>query len=361
MVSKFLMESYKAIFKQPEDLKRTLIGIQGKLDRCVKYLENVKRIILIGCGDSYFAALAGMYMFEEITNIKTYAENSYEFLTFRKNLDDKDLVIAISASGRTAKTVEAARCAKEKGVRVFALTNTANSPLTKFADISIYTAVERPYGPPTATSTAAMLAIAALAMQYSRVNGFISNDVITTLIRELNDIPSKIGEMMSYVDNMVDKIIEVVLNTRIAYLIGGGPSFATALFGMAKLREVSWMHSIAFEVEEFCHYGMISIDPSDTVILIAPSGKNIRRVKELYKALRRIKAKTILVMDTNSKNEFSGDGPSITIPRVHEIFSPIVFVIPLQLLAIKLAMKRGMNVRGFRYGDILSKLIGYYE
>jgi len=356
----FLQKSRKHILNQPKFLQKTYDWVARNIDKILPSFDGVKRVFLVGCGDSYFASLAGQYMFEEITSISAFSENSYEFLRYRKNLDRDTTLIAISASGRTSKTVDAAKYAKHKGARVVALVNNPDSPLANVSDYTILTCVDNPYGPPTATSTTAMLAMAIVALHIAELNHNIDEQRYYALLNELEKIPTITNSVLNRSDEIIKDITREFSNIDRIYLTGAGPGYVSALFGQAKFREATWLHSISFEAEEFHHYGMIALTDNDIIIIIAPTGKSTDKMVSLNNALKSIGVKTIVISSADP-NAFSNADYLIETQAISEIFSPIIDILPLQLLAIQLAIAKELNVKGFRYGNILSKLIGYYS
>jgi len=355
----FLEKSlHHMITDQPIALERTYKWLSENMEDILKYLSGIRNLFLVGCGDSYFASIYGMYFFECFTSVRAYAENAFEFLRYRKNFDRDDGLIAVSASGRTSKTVDAAKYAKDNGLVVLSITNNPDSPLAGIADYNILTQVEKPYGPPSATSTTALLSLAICGLYLGREQKRISEKEFDILIEDLEKILKIIRNEIESIKGKTDELAELLSNYDKVYLIGSGPSYVSALFGGAKLREAAWMHSIPFEAEEFSHYGMISLDEHDIAMLIVHQGHSLDKMLAIFNALKKIGVKTIVL--TSLPDKFRDPELIIKLPEVNEYISPITDIIPLQITAIKTAMCKRLDVRGFRYSNILSKLIGYY-
>jgi len=313
----------------------------------VSVFDGVENVYLVGCGDSYFVAIYGALLFEKFTNLQAQAFESYEFWKYKSNIWDKSVLVAISASGRTSKTIEAAKYAKKKGLKILAVTNDALSPLARILDLCIETQVTKPFGPPSATSTTAMLSLNMLTRELGGVRIGSAESLIKWIESNMRTLLAQ-----------ASKDAEMLVKKSYAYLVGAGPGFVSALFGGAKLREAAWLHSIPFEAEEFSHYGMISIDQGDIVFLNAFKGESISKMRALSEALNSIKAKpVILTNDTETR----WSGRVVELPQMDEFNIAIIATIYYQILAIETARKKKLPVIGFRYSKILSQLIGYYE
>jgi len=351
IITEFLEKSWNhTAHDQPTAIKNTLLWLEENIKNIDISPDNINRVFLVGCGDSYFVALFGMYLFEKILKISSLAENAYEFLTYRKSIGKNDLVMAISASGRTSKTYSAAKYAKSKQAKVIALTNFENSPLAKISDHKLLTRVKNPFGPPTTTSTTALIALLYFTDYLSLSS--------TNIIKTLEAMPSNLKKFIDDVMDDIDTLSKLIAKHNRIYFIGAGPNYSTALFGMAKFREVAWYHSIAFEAEEFVHYGMISIGKDDIIVLIANDIDSYKKIKEINNALHQIGSSNIII--TNNREIFE-QNHIISLPEKDCFVSQIYSLIFLQLLALKTAMVKNLSVNNFRYGELLSKLIGYIE
>ena len=321
--------------------------------------KNTSQILLTGCGDSFLAGIAGKYMFREFSNFSTYAEEALELARYTK-CSDKTIVIAFSASGRTVRTLEAVRKAKDDGAQIVAITNEKDSPIARISNYTILTKVDDPFGSPTATSTTAMIACAALALWIGNRSGFLSDEVFERFKEEIFSLPLKAQEVMSR-ENM-ERNMEAAKKFSMCehvHLTGGGPCYASALFGMAKMKELAWTHSEAVELEEFCHYQMFPIEKGIPVVVLAHSGKSFGRVLQVLRVLKEIGAFTYVVSDEDSDDLCAVSDFLLRVPKLSEVFAPIINIIPLHFLAIHLAIEKGITLEGFRYQSLVTDLIGY--
>jgi len=360
-MSNFLKRIKSVVVKQPEYLKKTIESSWKVSEEISESLlkKGIGQILLTGCGDSFFAGIAGKYMFREFSNIITCAEEALEFAKYTK-CSDKTVVIAFSASGRTARTLEAVRKAKENKAQVVAITNEGNSPIARISDYTILTKVDDAFGSPTATSTTAMAACATLALWLGNKGDFITDEIFEQFKEEIFSLPLKAKEVMSR-ENM-ERNMEAAKRFSVGehiHLTGGGSCYASALFGMAKLKELAWMHSEAVELEEFCHYQMFPIEKDTPVVVFAHSGKSFSRAMQVLKVLKEVGALTYVVSDEKTRDLGVVSDFLLRTPKLSEVFASIVNVIPLHFLAIHLAVEKGIILEGFRYQSLVSDLIGY--
>jgi len=349
-LTEFLEKSFRHIIEdQPVALRDTRDWVLRKINEVVEFFEDLNKIYLVGCGDSYFVAIYGALLLERFTKIKAEVYESYEFLKYKHNFDEKAALIAISASGRTSKTVDAAKKAKNSKLKLIALTNYENSPLANLADLKLITKVKNPYGPPSTTSTTAMYMLDIISKMLSNQNQF--ND-------ELRSLPDMAREFIKKIKSEIKSYSELLRERNRIYLVGAGPGYVASLFGGAKFREATWMHSIVFEAEEFSHYGMISLNGSDLVILNIPIGKSFDKLREVSEALNQISVNQLIL---TNKSEIDWKGYVIKLPNIDEYNSAIISTIFYQILAVETAKAKKLPVNGFRYTEILTKLIKYYK
>ena len=316
---------------------------------------------ITGCGDSFFAGVAGKYMFRAFSGFAVFVEEALELAKYTE-CTDETVVVAFSASGRTARTLEAVRKAKSDGAQVVAITNEDDSPIARISDYMILTKVDEAFGSPTATSTTAMAACATLALWLGGKNGFLSDEEFEKFKEEIFSLPMKAEEVMS-TRNMRQNM-EAAKKFSISehvHLTGGGPCYSSALFGMAKMKELAWIHSEAVELEEFCHFQMFSIGKDTPVIVFTHSDRSFNRAIQVLNVLRKIGALTYVVSDIENMELRKLSDYQIKMPEAYEALVPVINIIPLHFLAIHLAIERKITLEGFRYQDLIIELIGYED
>ena len=361
--TEFLNKTKQTIIKIPESLYSTFLMVEQEIQ--LKFIPVLERrffdtVFLLGCGDSFILSEASKYTFKKYARVATFAENAFEFNNYEFLITPSTLVIGFSAGGRTSATVNALKKAKENGAFTIGITNTPNTPIESVSDITLYTRVANPVGPPTATTVTALLVSNLLALYIGNANGAISSKAFVDLKTKLGAISTKAKEIMSDKNKDTNMAAAKYFATKKdVYAIGGGPLYAAAMLTNAKFKEIVYVHSEAIEVEEFCHYGMIPVEPETPIILFAHSGKSFNRVKEVVETLKEIGTKNYIVTDNPTEFLDSAEYIIETPKNVIEEFAPIVDMIPIYFLSLHFSVNRGLKVSGFRYGDKLTKLIGY--
>ena len=361
--TEFLNKTKQTIIKIPEFLYSTFLMVEQEIQlKFIPVLEkkSFDNVFLLGCGDSFILSEASKYTFKKYAKVPTFAENAFEFNNYESLITPSSLAIGFSAGGRTSATINALEKAKENGAFTIGVTNAPNTPIESVSDITLYTRVANPIGPPTATTVTALLVSNLIALYIGNANGAISSKAFVDLKTKLGGVSTKAKDIMNDKNKDANMAVAKYFATKDdVYVIGGGPLYATAMLTNAKIKEIAYAHSEAIEVEEFCHYGMIPVEPGMPVILFAHSGKSFDRIKEVAKTLSEIGTKNYIV--TDKPQEFLNSAECIVeAPKsVIEEFAPIVDIIPIYFLTLHFSVNKGLKVTGFRYGDKLTKLIGY--
>ncbi|MGQ4915502.1 MAG: SIS domain-containing protein [Candidatus Asgardarchaeia archaeon] len=358
--SNFLKKTKENI-KSQRKYVRDIINRESEIKGIAQGLSdlNIKEILTTGCGDSYFAAIAGEYFLEKYTETYTKAVQAFEFVNHYRSRGKESAIICFSASGRTPLTLKAAKKAKSNGMHVIAITNFENSPLAQISDVTFSTNVKDAFGPPTVVSTTAVLAILILAINYGMLSKqSVENDTNKAYI-QLKQLPNFVDKIYERTDIMENNM-NFAADTRSIkdfFIIGTGPGYISALFTQAKFKEMSWVHSEAVMLEEFCHYGLIPVDEKSAVILLDISNSGKGKLKMLIQFLKEKGISTYYVsikgreVDNDAKYKISFDD------GLDDEFYIIQAMIPMQFLAIHLALEREQLSEEFRYGSTLSTLI----
>nr|MDO8081123.1 SIS domain-containing protein [Candidatus Freyarchaeota archaeon] len=350
-----------SVLNRHMDIKRTLEPL-GEIEDLAKEIRerNPNHVFLIGCGDSYFAAVSGRYAVENTSGLTTEAEEALEFARYRR-VDESSLVVAISASGKTPRVLEACNYAKKQDAVIIGITDNEKSPLTEIAYKTIFTRIEERFGYPSSTSSAALAAIYALAMYLGRNRKHLSQEEFKRLEQQIVNLPKLMESTVYHPDNprITMKAAKAFSKCSDFHFVGGGPGYGTALFGQVLLKELSWVHSEAVEVEEFCHYQMMILDEGKTpVIMIAQPGKSRTRTIQILKELKNMNIPTYTVCEENDSEMLNNSTYSVQMPKgLDEEFSTIQYMQPLHFLALHLAQEKKIRHEGFRYVETLSRLI----
>jgi len=316
----------------------------GGMDDYVDRIKSAERFIILGCGTSWHAGLIAEYLFEDLARIPVEVEYASEFRYRNPVITDRDVVIAISQSGETADTYAALELAKKNGALLYGIVNVVGSSIARLTHAGSYIHAGPEIGvASTKAFTAQVTLLTLMALQIGRARGTISDEYFTKLLHELSDIPNKVAKMLESNDKIRYIAAEIKDSTNALYL-GRGYNFPIALEGALKLKEISYIHAEGYPAAEMKHGPIALIDENMPVIIIATNkslnDKIISNIQEV-KARRGI----VLAIVTEGDQEISQIADyTIEIPDTEEPFTPLLSVIPLQLLSYHIAVLRGCNV-----------------
>jgi glucosamine--fructose-6-phosphate aminotransferase (isomerizing) len=343
----------KEIFEQPRSIGDSMRGrlnsktgtvvLGGILEQQEKII-NAKRIIIVACGTSWHAGLVGEYMIEELTRIPVEVEYASEFRYRNPILGKGDVVIAISQSGETADTLAAVTLAKQSGATVIGICNVIGSSIARATQAGSYTHAGPEIGvASTKAFTAQVTLLTLLALMIGKGKGTISEERYLYLQRELEAIPEKVKLSLA-TDPAVKKIAELFQSHRNFLYLGRGINFPVALEGALKLKEISYIHAEGYPAAEMKHGPIALIDEHMPVIFLA----NNNDLKEkIVSNIQEVKARKGIVIAIVNEGDDCVDGLAdftISVPETDELLSPLVSIIPLQLLSYHIAVMRGCNV-----------------
>lgn len=344
----------KEIHEQPRSIMDTMRGrllvnddiiqMAGIWDYQEKFL-NAERIIIISCGTSWHAGLVGEYLIEDLARIPVEVEYASEFRYRNPIITDKDIVIAISQSGETADSIAALKLAKEKGAFIYGICNVIDSSIARLTDAGSYTHAGPEIGVASTKAFTAQLALLAMiALKLAKHKGTISKERFNSLIIELETIPERVAEVIKNTENQIKKIAEQYVGAGNFLYLGRGYNYPIALEGALKLKEISYIHAEGYPAAEMKHGPIALIDENMPVVVIAPKKGYYEKIVSNIQEINSRKGKVIAIVtqgDTVVKDMVT---ESIEIPDVSECFTPLLSVIPLQLLAYYIAVLRGVNV-----------------
>ena len=305
--------------------------------------KKASRVVITACGTAYHAGVVAKYAFEKIARMKVDVDVASEFRYRDPILDKSDIFMVVSQSGETADTLSALRLAKSQGLKVVAITNCVGSTVSREADDVIYTLA----GPEIAVAstkayTTQVLCMFLLAIKAGKLRGTLSDDEATKLLSELENIPSKIQEILDRKD-IIQKFASQQFNKDKIFYIGRQFDSATSLESALKLKEVSYMHSEAFAAGELKHGPIALIDPQTLVVAIASEpalydkiGSNMVEVKS--------RGATVMVITQDDGGAFEGKADLVfKLPACSSTLASLLTVIPAQLFAYYCAIMRGFN------------------
>ena len=340
----------KEIYEQPTTIARAFNGrIENGAPRMLGLLDafseeemsSIKRIILLGCGTSWHACLVGSYLFEDISRIPTIVEYASEFRYRNPILKKGDLVIALSQSGETADTIAALKEAKSKEIKTVGIVNVVSSTISRMVDGGIYMKAGHEVGvASTKAFTSNLVILYLMAVYFGRLNGNISDKKSVSMMKELEEIPALISNMLTN-SSKIEKIADKYFNCSNALFLGRNYNFPIALEGALKLKEISYIHAEGYPAAEMKHGPIALIDENMPVIVINPEGRLYNKVLSNIEEVKSRKGKIIVITTNDLENSYDD---VIKIPKVSEYLTPLISVIPTQLLAYYIAKKRNCNI-----------------
>ena len=324
---------------QPEAIQTTLDRETEAIRSAARLIAKkpVNRIIMTGCGDSLGSMIGVRALFESLLNVPTEPMQALDFVNYYAGpVDDKTLVVVLSSSGNTTRTVEALLLAQARGAQTLALSNTPGSPLVEEADVSVLIHAERK-GWPTQSSTAAMAILYQFAFEFARLKG-ANQAEIAALESALHQIPAQIADIIKEHSEPIAGIAADEANKAIYLFAGGGPSYACALFGAAKVKECSPDHAIAIPLEEYHHYN--SQKQSDPLFLIAPTGPSLPRALDTAREGHRWGGQIYSVVTEGDTSLKADSDALIELPAIDERLAPMTYSVPVQLFAYHVAIAK---------------------
>lgn len=340
----------KEIFEQPTAIRET-IGSRLKLgEPCnfsdinitKEYLSTINKIFIIACGTAMHAGLTGKKFIENLCNIPVEVDIASEFRYRNPIIDEKTLCIFISQSGETADTIAALKLSKSKGAKTLAVSNVIGSSITREADYTIYTHA----GPEIAVAstkayTSQVVLLGILAIYFAEILESTDSETLENLKKDIFDLPKKIETSLKTSDE-VKKFAKKISKEKDVFFIGRGSDYNVALEGSLKLKEISYIHSEAYASGELKHGPIALIEKGITVISILTDKNLLEKSTSNIEEVITRGAKTFIVTNQNIEN--SNFDNVIKIEDTNPLLSPILSVIPLQLLAYYISKDKGLDV-----------------
>lgn len=343
----------KEIFEQPQTIEETFKGrlkpeysdiVLGGLHHVFPRIAKAERIVIIGCGTSWHAALIAEYLLEDFAQIPVEVEYASEFRYRKPLLNKNDVVILISQSGETADTLAALRLAREKGALVLGICNVVGSTLSRETEAGVYTHAGVEIGvASTKAFTAQVTVLTLFTLKLAKTRGTISDEEYGLLVKELAEIPGK-GRAILENNEKIREVAEKYQDAVNALYLGRGTLFPVAMEGALKLKEISYIHAEGYAAGEMKHGPIALVDDNLPVVVIAPQDAWYEKIISNIQEVKARKGNIIAIVTEGDAGLKELTGDVIEIPRSHPALAPLLAVIPLQLLAYHIAVLRGCNV-----------------
>ena len=341
----------KEIYEQPTVVAQTLGSYIRRLEQTVSLpqmdfdLKDIRRITIVACGTSYYAGMVAKYWFETFARVPVDLDFASEFRYRDPVLEQGGLALFISQSGETADTLAALRHSKEQGQKIAVVVNVPTSSMAREADLLLPTHAGPEIGVASTKAFTCQLAVlAALAAHLAVVKGKVSADEERDIVKHLIEAPAALNAALAHDDDIAE-MAHLVAPARDVLYLGRGPDYPLALEGALKLKEISYIHAEGYASGEMKHGPIALIDESVPVIVIAPSGPLFEKTVSNMQEVMARGGQVVLISDADGLAE-AGEGCMATIemPKVHPLIAPLVYAVPVQLLAYHVAVIKGTDV-----------------
>jgi glucosamine--fructose-6-phosphate aminotransferase (isomerizing) len=343
----------KEIFEQPESIMNSMRGrvlIEdgdaklGGLSDVMDKILNAKRFIIAACGTSWHAGLVGKYMIEQFARVPVVVEYASEFRYRDPVIYPDDVAWFISQSGETADTLAALRLVKSKGATALGIVNVVGSTIARESDAGVYIHAGPEIGvASTKAFTSQLVVLALITLLIGRRNGNISLEQGREIAQELVKLPEKVREILK-LNDFIEEIAQRLKEHRNFLYLGRGYNYPVALEGALKLKEISYIHAEGYPAAEMKHGPIALIDENMPVVFIAPKDSIYEKVLSNIEEVKARRGKVISIITERDDKILRVSDFVIQIPQTIEMLMPILTVIPLQLLAYHIAVKRGCDV-----------------
>lgn len=343
----------KEIYQQPKTIADAMRGrinakqgiiTLGGINEFENRFLNADRIIIAACGTSWIAGLIGEHLFEDLARIPTEIEYASEFRYRNPIIKNNDIVLAISQSGETADTIAALELARDRDALLYGICNVVGSSIARMTDAGSYIHAGPEIGvASTKAFTGQLVLLTLMALQLARKKGTISSSYFFQLLNELENIPAKVESLLQN-DAKIKYVAQEIKDANNALYLGRGYNFPVALEGALKLKEISYIHAEGYPAAEMKHGPIALIDENMPVIVVASNDSTREKVISNIQEVKARKGKVIAIIKEGDQAIEKLVDYTIEIPDTEEPLSPLLSVIPLQLLAYHIAILRDCNV-----------------
>ena len=341
----------KEIHEQPTVIGETLKSFIDPHNRNIVFpkmdfdFTNIKKLSIVACGTSSYAAMVAKNWFEKYSNIPTEVDIASEYRYRNHAHTDNEAVIVISQSGETADTLAALNNAKKRNLKTLAIVNVLESSIARIADATVLTLAGPEIGvASTKAFTTQLATLACLTLYASECRKTLPKDMIIKLVEDLIELPALTAEVLT-IDNSLNKIAQQLKNVRDVLYVGRGVSFPIALEGALKLKEISYIHAEAYAAGELKHGPIALVDDGVPVVALAPSDELFAKTASNIEEVAARGAKIILISDKEGIKKLSNIADIfLEMPKSNEFVLPILYSIPVQMLAYHTAVIKGTDV-----------------
>ena len=341
----------KEIYEQPTVMGDTLHALLNPWNHYIRLpnlpfdLTRITRLTIIGCGTSYHAGLVAKYWLEGIAKIATEVDIASEFRYREATMPQGGLAVFISQSGETADTLAAIGYARRQGQSVLSIVNVAESSMARHSDAVLQTQAGPEIGvASTKAFTTQLTVLACLTIAIAAKRGAIDRETERALCRALTEVPGRANEVLIH-DDRIAEIARQIADARDVLYLGRGTGYPIALEGALKLKEISYIHAEGYAAGEMKHGPIALIDENMPIIVIAPSDRHFDKTASNMQEVIARGGKVIFMSDAKGIEKLGTMAvATIELPEVHPFVAPILYTIPVQLLAYHVAVQKGTDV-----------------
>jgi glucosamine--fructose-6-phosphate aminotransferase (isomerizing) len=343
----------KEIYEQPKVIADCLRGRMnaqqgwiklGGLNEYVNRIEKAKRFIITACGTSWHSGLLAEYLIEDLARVPVEVEYASEFRYRNPIINETDVVIAISQSGETADTLAAIELAKDRQALIYGICNVIGSSIARMSHAGSYTHAGPEIGVASTKAFSTQVSIVTLiALQIAMEKGTLPMSRIRSILYELENIPKKIEEVLK-LDAKIQEIAAIYKDATNFLYLGRGYNFPVALEGALKLKEISYIHAEGYPAAEMKHGPIALIDEAMPVVFLATNQSAYEKIVSNIQEVKARRGRIIAVVNKGDTQITALADHVIEVPETEEVLSPLITIVPLQLLAYHIAILRGCNV-----------------
>jgi len=341
----------KEIYEQPGVIGQTLNSFYNPVTSSIQLpempfdLKDVSKVTIVACGTSFYAGQIAKYWFEKVVKIPTEVDIASEFRYSEKLLPENGLAVFISQSGETADTLAALKYAKSKGQKIMSIVNALESSMERESDVVLHTHAGPEIGvASTKAFTTQLMALSCFAIAMADIRGVVTKEEISKLSHALSEVPSRAVEVLNHDEALKKLAIDLSKAKDIIY-IGRGTSYPIAMEGALKLKEISYIHAEGVAAGELKHGPIALIDETVPVIVIAPYDELFDKTASNVQEVAARGGRVIFLSDYDGMRRLRKvSSETIELPKVNPFVAPILYAIPIQLLAYHTAVIKGTDV-----------------
>ena len=336
----------KEIYEQPKSLRGSLRLQQAYLDLLTTFLDRGRELFLVAAGTSYHSCVAASYMFSKLAKLTAFPAVSSEFVEqYGSSVGIDSIVLTVSQSGETYDTLKAIDHARMRAATVLGITNTVGSTLTRVSRAYLIQQSGPEIGvAATKTFTSQLIVLAQLALRLARMRGKISQDEVDDFEVRLTQVPSHVEEVLERHGKSIKDLVEKYAGEKLFLFLGRGISAATAMEARLKLLELTYVPSLAYPAGESKHGPISVIEEGVPVIFLCPRGETRKGIVGSIMEMKARGARIISVCEEGDKEIIDLSDDVVEMPRgIPDVLSPISYVVPLQLFAYHLAVRKGLD------------------